>query len=246
MKRKFAVNGELKIEYLHVNEDAGGISYIIIPGACVSAQGFYDGVKDSLLCNAAIISVRGLGESSKPESGYTADDFVSDIHSVMLASGFEKPCLIGHSAGAGLAAAYAVRYPASIKALVLADYPPGIPKYNSEWAEMVLADKPELDKRFVNGLVNESVRHLYADEIAEKNIPVLVLKADGEDSILPEPLLEMLKEKMPHAEIVTIRECGHDIFGEKGDEAFRVIEQFLMKLDKKQTHPMTKDQNQTD
>lgn len=246
MKQKFAGNGELKIEYLHVNEDAGGISYIIIPGACVSAQEFYDGVKDSLLCNAAIISVRGLGESSKPESGYTADDFVSDIHSVMLVSGFDKPCLIGHSAGAGLAAAYAVRYPASIKALVLADYPPGIPKYTSEWAERVRADRPEIDSRFINGIINESAMHLFAEEITENNIRTLVLKADGEDSILPATLLEKLKLKMPHAEIVTIRECGHDIFGEKGDEVFRVIEQFLMKLDKKQTHPMTKDQNQTD
>ena len=232
MKQKFAGNGSLKIEYLHVNEECGGIPYIIIPGACVSAQEFYDSVKDSLLCNTAIISVRGLGESGKPESGYAADDFVSDIHSVMQDSGFDKPCLIGHSAGAGLAAAYAVKYPANVKAIVLADYPPGIPKYTDEWAERVRADRPEIDSRFINGMINESVMHLFADEITENNIRTLVLKADGEDSILPATLLEKLKLKMPHAEIVTIRDCGHDVFSLKGNEAFRVIEQFLSKLDK--------------
>ena len=114
----------------------------------------------------------------------------------------------------------------------MADYPPGIPKYTPEWAEMVINDRPEVDIRFINGLVNESVKHLYADEITEKSIPAMVLKADGEDSILPESLLEKLKLKMPHGEFVTIGECGHDIFSGKGNEAFRVIEQFLSKLDK--------------
>ncbi len=231
MKQKYASNGILKIEYLHVNEDAGGTAYVIIPGACVSAREFYDSVKEFLHSRSAIISVRGLGESDVPDSGYTADDFVSDILAVILASGFDKPCLIGHSAGAGLAAAYAVRYPASIKALVLADYPPGIPKYTFEWAERVRSDRPEIDSRFINGMVNESVKRLFADEISENNIPTLVLKADGEDSILPEFLLEKLKLKMPLSEFVTIGECGHDIFSEKGDEVFRIINQFIAKLD---------------
>ncbi|MBL8016205.1 MAG: alpha/beta hydrolase [Ignavibacteria bacterium] len=246
MKQKFAVNGELKIEYLHVNEYAVGTAYVIVPGACVSAHEFYDCAKDSLLSNAAIISVRGLGESSKPEAGYSADDFVSDIHSVLDASGFDKPCLIGHSAGAGIAAAYAVRHPAKIKALVLADYPPGIPKYTVEWGERVRDDRSEIDKRYIDGMVNESVKHLFADEITEHNIPALVLKADGEDSILPGVLLDKLKVKMPHAEFVTITGCGHDIFGERAEEAFRVVEQFLAKGNKKQTHPMNIDQNKTD
>lgn len=231
MKQKFAVNGELKIEYLHVNEYAVGIPFVIIPGAVVSANEFYEDVKDSLKENSVIISLRGLGGSSVPESGYTAEDFVSDIESVVTDVGFEMPCLIGHSAGAGLAAAYAVRHPSKVKALVFADYPPGIPVYNSEWAERVASQRPGIDKRFIDGIVRDSVKHFFAEGLKKSKIPVLFLKADGDDSILPEVFLEKLRELMPEAIIETIPNCGHDIFGEKGDAAFHTIDQFMAKLD---------------
>ncbi len=64
---------------------------------------------------------RGHGESDKPDHGYTFEEIVADDHAVAAALGLERPIVVGHSWGGGVALNYAAVYPEDVRALALVD-----------------------------------------------------------------------------------------------------------------------------
>ena len=71
--------------------------------------------------------MRGLGESSRPESGYDKKTIASDIHELMNTLGYQKINLVGHDIGLMVAYAYAAQYPNEVEKLALLEAPiPGI------------------------------------------------------------------------------------------------------------------------
>jgi pimeloyl-ACP methyl ester carboxylesterase len=73
--------------------------------------------------------LRGAGESSKPEGGYTKRQMADDIHQLVRTLGFQnEPIhLAGHDIGMMVAYAYAAQFPEGVRKLVLLDAPlPGI------------------------------------------------------------------------------------------------------------------------
>ena len=64
---------------------------------------------------------RGHGESEKPDSGYDFETIVADDRAAINALEIERPVLVGHSWGAGVALQYAATYPDQVTALVLVD-----------------------------------------------------------------------------------------------------------------------------
>ncbi|HYO70419.1 MAG TPA: alpha/beta hydrolase, partial [Archangium sp.] len=73
--------------------------------------------------------LRGAGESSKPEDGYTKRQMADDIHQLVRALGFENEpiYLAGHDIGLMVAYAYAAQFPEGVRKLVLMDAPlPGV------------------------------------------------------------------------------------------------------------------------
>ncbi len=68
-----------------------------------------------------LIDERGSGRSEKLEDvkQYTVENMVEDVEAVRLALGFRKMDLLGHSFGGVLAQAYALKYQAHLRHLVL-------------------------------------------------------------------------------------------------------------------------------
>jgi len=64
---------------------------------------------------------RGHGESEKPDTGYDFDTIIADDRAAISALEIERPVLVGHSWGAGVALQYAATYPDLVTALVLVD-----------------------------------------------------------------------------------------------------------------------------
>src|ERR1700694_5980107 len=64
---------------------------------------------------------RGHGESEKPDTGYDFDTITADDNAAISALEIERPVLVGHSWGAGVALQYAATYPDQVTALVLVD-----------------------------------------------------------------------------------------------------------------------------
>ena len=69
--------------------------------------------------HAYAISQRGHGDSDRPESGYSMDDFASDAVSFMDAVGVARATIIGHSMGSVVARRVASTYPERVSRLVL-------------------------------------------------------------------------------------------------------------------------------
>ncbi|MGF1470111.1 MAG: alpha/beta fold hydrolase [Rubrobacteraceae bacterium] len=69
--------------------------------------------------HAFALDQRGHGDSDKPENGYTADDFATDVVAFMDAVGIEKATLVGHSGGTLIAPLVALRSPQRVSCLVL-------------------------------------------------------------------------------------------------------------------------------
>lgn len=229
MIEKFVDNSGVSIQYLVLNQNTGGSPLLIIPGAMMSAEDFYNDTKDSLDLYVIIVSVRGLGKSTSPETGYSKDHLVSDIHAVVKAEGIDKFFIGGHSFGAAIATAYATQYPASIKGLILGDYPPVYPAYSDSWAKRVKDSNPEANENLVNGLLHESKRQNFVELLAKCSFKVLVLKGEGGGSLLPLEHITKMLESMPNATIKLIPNAGHEIFIENPDVVFEAVKEFVGK-----------------
>jgi pimeloyl-ACP methyl ester carboxylesterase len=70
-----------------------------------------------------MLDLRGHGDSSKPESGYSWADYAADVVAFITEQGYEQVTLVGHSLGALTALLTAARMPERIASLVLEDPP---------------------------------------------------------------------------------------------------------------------------
>src|ERR687890_2168502 len=91
-------------------------------------------VMPALAKNYTVIApdLRGLGDSSKPLTGYDGKTLAEDIHQLVTQLGFKTIFLVGHDIGTQVAYSYAATYPTQVKRLVVMDLtipgfePPGM------------------------------------------------------------------------------------------------------------------------
>lgn len=70
---------------------------------------------------------RGLGDSSRPVTGYDKRTLAQDIYGLVQKLGFAQINLVGHDLGGQIAYAYANEYPESVRRLAILDVPlPGL------------------------------------------------------------------------------------------------------------------------
>jgi pimeloyl-ACP methyl ester carboxylesterase len=67
--------------------------------------------------------MRGLGDSSKPATGYDKRSVAADIYELVRQLGFERIFLVGHDWGGPVAYAYACAHPEDVRKLVILDVP---------------------------------------------------------------------------------------------------------------------------
>ena len=65
--------------------------------------------------------LRGHGESSKPQTGYSSLEIIADLEALMIHLGWNKAHILGHSWGGKLAAIWATRNPKYFSSLILVD-----------------------------------------------------------------------------------------------------------------------------
>ena len=71
--------------------------------------------------------MRGLGDSSRPQTGYDKKTIAADIHGLVTSLGYKQIDLVGHDIGLMVAYAYAAQYPNEVEKLALLEAPiPGI------------------------------------------------------------------------------------------------------------------------
>jgi pimeloyl-ACP methyl ester carboxylesterase len=66
--------------------------------------------------------LRGLGDSSKPLTGYDGKTVAEDIHQLVTQLGFKRIFLVGHDIGSQIAYSYAAAHPTEVEKLVTMEY----------------------------------------------------------------------------------------------------------------------------
>lgn len=78
--------------------------------------------------------LRGFGQSSIPEQGYTKKVMAQDIHALVKSLGYSRVRIVGHDIGLMVAYAYAAQYPAEVDRIVLMDaFLPGVGDWKPVW-----------------------------------------------------------------------------------------------------------------
>jgi pimeloyl-ACP methyl ester carboxylesterase len=83
-------------------------------------------VMPALAKNYTVIApdLRGLGDSSKPPTGYDGKTVAEDIHQLVTQLGFNTIFLVGHDIGVWVAYPYAAEHPTEVEKLVVMEVPP--------------------------------------------------------------------------------------------------------------------------
>ena len=76
--------------------------------------------------------LRGFGQSSAPEGGYTKKAMAQDIHALVKSLKYDRIRLVGHDIGLMVAYAYAAQYPSEVDRIVLMEaFLPGVGEWNN-------------------------------------------------------------------------------------------------------------------
>jgi pimeloyl-ACP methyl ester carboxylesterase len=126
------VNG-VKIHYLKAG--TGKQALVLIHGFGETSRmwipSFEDFGKDYTIIAP---DIRGLGDSSRPASGYDKKTAAVDIRELVKSLGYERIYLVGHDIGLMVAYAYAAQYPNEVEKLVLLEAP--IPGIGEVWEQI--------------------------------------------------------------------------------------------------------------
>ena len=112
-------------------------------------------VMPALAKNYTVVApdLRGLGDSSKPPTGYDGKTVAEDIHQLATQLGFKTIFLVGHDIGTQVAYSYAAAHPTEVKRLAVMELtipgfaPPGRPPL--WWA--IFHQTPDVPEALVQG-----------------------------------------------------------------------------------------------
>ena len=102
-----------------------GPAVVLLHGTSAN-HAVWEPVGDALESQATVIALdqRGHGRSDQPEHGYTGDDFVGDVITVLDAIALDHALVAGHSLGGRNAWLAAARHPSRVTGAVVVDYTP--------------------------------------------------------------------------------------------------------------------------
>jgi pimeloyl-ACP methyl ester carboxylesterase len=108
--------------------------------------------------DVVMYDLRGHGLSDAPATGYSIQDYTSDMAGLISELKLEHPVIIGHSLGGCIAASFAARYPDTPRKVVLID-PPGLgkPMFSSDEDMNRATSRFGRDINYLKGLSREEL-----------------------------------------------------------------------------------------
>jgi pimeloyl-ACP methyl ester carboxylesterase len=125
------VNG-VRMHYLIAGK---GDAIVLVHGYAQTSRMWVPLMKQ-LAKNHTVIApdLRGIGQSSHPEGGYTKAVMAQDVHALTTSLGLGKIRIVGHDIGLMVAYAYAAQYPAEVDRIALLDaFLPGVGNWKDVW-----------------------------------------------------------------------------------------------------------------
>ena len=142
LEEGFVDSGDVTLHYLQWG--SGPKTILALHGVSSIAHA-WDLVGEKLASHYRFIAIdqRGHGDSSKPEHGYTADDYSNDILAFMHMLSIRKSILLGHSMGGRNAIVFTAKHPKRVSKLIVEDFGYGIPKSVYKVMKTLVLKNPE-------------------------------------------------------------------------------------------------------
>jgi len=125
-KSQFAIVNGVKLHFVEGNE--GQRTVVLIPGWPQTWYAWRKIMPDvANTYHVVALDIRGMGESSRPESGYDTETLANDISALMDKLGISRYSVVGHDIGMWIAYSLAAKHGAQIDKLVVSEaFIPGV------------------------------------------------------------------------------------------------------------------------
>jgi pimeloyl-ACP methyl ester carboxylesterase len=117
---------------IFVRSGGNGPVVVLVHGYAENSDSWGPLAADLMKDHTVVVpDLRGIGRSSKPETGYDKKTQAKDIRAVVTTLGYDRTAVVAHDIGNMVAYAYAAMYPDKVERLVVMDAPiPGIDPWN--------------------------------------------------------------------------------------------------------------------
>jgi 4,5:9,10-diseco-3-hydroxy-5,9,17-trioxoandrosta-1(10),2-diene-4-oate hydrolase len=230
VESRFIKLRELNTHYLVGGK---GPSLILIHGVSTTAEEAWADNLQPLTQHYRVYApdLIGYGRSDKPKADYTLPFFTAFLEDFVEALGLEKLSLIGHSAGGGIAIAFALNHPDKVQKLVLIDSS-GIKDDTSLWGKLLIpffTMKAILrkDETYLSMVRNkEKNPKAFHDTLSEIKAPTLIVWARG-DKYLPVKQAYEAHKLIKNSRLSIFEHSWHAPHKEYPEEFNRLVLDFL-------------------
>lgn len=230
IQEHFADRKGVKLHYLSSGSSSELTPLVYVPGFGSDAQSFGDEMKRLSPRRTVGVGKRGLGKSSVTQTGYSFEEQVADLASVIEHAGVSGFCLMAFSMGVPIALGYALERPSALSGLILLDYRAHYPQLRRTWAEQTAQVNTNLSKDYLFGSQQASQEVQLWDRLSSIPCPVLVIRG-GKSSALTADEGKRYLSTLPKAQLITFEDSGHEVYKPDYERFIVTIENFLKSLD---------------
>lgn len=117
--RSVALRDQIQLQYVEQG-DPSGVSVLLLHGFADSWRSFERVLLHlPFSIHAFALTQRGHGDASPPRTGYSLNDFASDLAAFMAVVRLDEAIIVGHSMGSAVATRFAIDHPERTAGLVL-------------------------------------------------------------------------------------------------------------------------------
>jgi pimeloyl-ACP methyl ester carboxylesterase len=233
LKEGWADNNGVQLHYIQSHlPDPRGIPLAFIPGGLGAADDYIMDFPRLAPRPCLALSLRGQGQSSAPNSGYTFADFVSDVETVLDQGGLRRFCLMGYSMAAPLAIEYTARHPDRAVGLIIGDYPARYPRLPDNWPQRAqVAFGSRVAGHVLEAMQQESAEINLWPRLADIPCPVLVLYGGRPGALLRANDVARYRASLARSQIVEFPNSDHQLWQPDYDTFIETIQAYLAQLD---------------
>ncbi|HYF81860.1 MAG TPA: alpha/beta hydrolase [Clostridia bacterium] len=227
-------NKGVMIHYLESYESEGNLTPLFIcSGLSESAEDYTNLMHVLAPRRCIVLSFRGRGKSDCPENGYSLEDHVSDIESVIIHLGLENFYLLGYSRGVSYTIDYAIHNNMKIKGLIIEEYPALHKKMTEGWADGFFNVFPDTNIKYaaILGIERESKQVDFSNLLHVIECPTLVMRGMKDSSQLTDEAVEVYLNNISNCRVEVFENAGHRILVDDFDRFIETINTFLSLLD---------------
>jgi pimeloyl-ACP methyl ester carboxylesterase len=233
LKEDWSDNNGVRLHHIQSDLPAPqGLPLVFIPGGLGAADDYIMEFPRLAPRPCLALSLRGQGQSSAPDSGYTFADYLSDIETVLDQRKWRRFCLMGYSMAAPMAIEYTARHPDRAVGLIIGDYPARYPRLPEEWPQRAqMAFGGRVADHVLEAMQRESAEVDLWSRLADIPCPVLVLYGGQPGALLQAADVARYRASLAHPQIVEFPDADHQLWQPDYEKFMETIEAYLGQLD---------------